>query len=58
MQLTQSLKGAWFQPLNLSSKKLVSKFAFEMQNLHRYNEGSVAFEISESLVGAVQVEYT
>jgi hypothetical protein len=29
------LESAWFQPLNLSSEKLVSKFAFEF-NLHRY----------------------
>ena len=28
MQLTHSLKGAWFQPLDLSSDILVSKFAF------------------------------
>jgi hypothetical protein len=30
-----SLKSAWFQPLSLSSEKLVSKFAFKC-NLHRY----------------------
>jgi hypothetical protein len=32
MQLTHSLKGAWFQPLNLKCD-LVSKFAY------RYNKG-------------------
>jgi hypothetical protein len=32
MQLTLELESAWFQPLTLSSEKLVSKFAaFQMQ---------------------------
>jgi hypothetical protein len=39
-KLTHRLKGAWFQPLNLSSEKPVSKFAaFTNSNLHRYHEG-------------------
>jgi hypothetical protein len=36
MQLTRSLKGAWFQPLSLCSEKLVSKFAGFKLNLYRY----------------------
>jgi hypothetical protein len=28
---THSLKGAWFQPLNLASEKLVSNLCFHMQ---------------------------
>jgi hypothetical protein len=35
MQLTHSVKGACFQPLNLSSDFLVSKFAFKC-NVNRY----------------------
>jgi di/tricarboxylate transporter len=31
-----SLKGAWFQPLNLKCDILISKFAFKV-NLYRYN---------------------
>ena len=34
--LTLSLKGAWFQPLSLSSEKPVSKFSFKWVNLCRY----------------------
>ena len=33
-----ALESAWFQPLNLSSEKLVSKFAFKF-NLYRYSLG-------------------
>jgi hypothetical protein len=33
-----SLESAWFQPLNLSSEKLISKFALEWVNLYRYSE--------------------
>jgi hypothetical protein len=33
MQLTHSLKGAWFQPFNLSSEKLASKFAFKLTHM-------------------------
>jgi hypothetical protein len=29
--VSRSLKGAWFQPLSLSSEKLVSKFGFQMR---------------------------
>jgi hypothetical protein len=32
-----SLKGAWFQPLTLSSDLLVSNFAFKWVNLYRYS---------------------
>jgi hypothetical protein len=28
----------WFQPTHLSSEKLVSRFAFQKCNAHRYNE--------------------
>jgi hypothetical protein len=54
MQVTHSLKGDWFQPLNLSSEKLVSKFAFKC-NLHRYNMGktltrSVRYDDDEKLL--------
>jgi hypothetical protein len=37
MQLTHGSKGAWFQPLRLSSEKRVSKFGFSKCNLHRYS---------------------
>jgi hypothetical protein len=32
------LKGAWFQPSDLSNEKLVSNFAFTKFYLYRYNE--------------------
>jgi hypothetical protein len=35
IQLTHSLKGAWFQPLNLSSENLVSPFDMQLVPLHR-----------------------
>jgi hypothetical protein len=36
--LTHKLESAWFQPLNLESDRLVSKFAFKFNlNLRRYN---------------------
>jgi hypothetical protein len=37
IQLTHSFESAWFQPLNLESENLVSKFAFQIQlaPLHR-----------------------
>jgi hypothetical protein len=38
--LTYSLKGAWFQPLNLKCDILVSKFAFKF-NLYRYSSAFV-----------------
>jgi hypothetical protein len=42
IHLPHSLKAAWFQPLNLSSEKLVSiQFAVEF-NLYRYNSDSDA----------------
>jgi hypothetical protein len=37
-QLTHKLNPAWFQPLNLSSEKLISKFAFFKCNLYRYTQ--------------------
>jgi hypothetical protein len=37
MQLTHGLKGAWFQPLSLSSEKLQTAFKVAFKcNLHRY----------------------
>jgi hypothetical protein len=43
-----SLKGAWFQPLNLSSvMKLVSKFAAFKCNLYRYGTGAGALTAME-----------
>jgi hypothetical protein len=37
--VTHSLTGAWFQPLNLSSENLVSKFPYFFKcNLYRYAE--------------------
>jgi hypothetical protein len=41
-KLTHSLKGAWFQPLSLSSDFLVSMFAFKF-NLYRYTEADQVF---------------
>jgi hypothetical protein len=41
--VTHSLKGAWFQPLSLSSDILVSKFAFTC-NLCRYGEAALLSE--------------
>jgi hypothetical protein len=37
VQLAHSLKGTWFQTLNLSSETLVPKFAFKF-NLYRYSK--------------------
>jgi hypothetical protein len=37
MQLTHSLKAPWFQPLDLSSENLISKFAAFTCNLCRYS---------------------
>jgi hypothetical protein len=37
-QVDSALQSAWFQPLNLSSEFLVSKFAFKF-NLYRYIVG-------------------
>jgi hypothetical protein len=39
-KLTQRLKGAWFQPLNLQSESLVSKFGFKMGQLAPLRYGS------------------
>jgi hypothetical protein len=55
------LDTAWFQPLNLSSEELVSKFAFFKFNLCRYTayaaETAAALTVGELLQGgAVQVE--
>jgi hypothetical protein len=50
MQLAHSLKGAWFQPLNLSSENLVSKIAFKF-NLYRYTPSP-----SFSAAAAVEAE--
>jgi hypothetical protein len=38
IQFTHSLKGAWFQTLNLTCDLLFSKFAFKWVNLYRYTE--------------------
>jgi hypothetical protein len=56
--IAHSLKGAWLQPLNLSSDFLVSNFAFKRVNLYRYSMGGSrrALEIIvDDLGGAVQV---
>jgi hypothetical protein len=42
------LKGAWFQPLHLSSEKLVSKCAFQIQ-LAPLHDGSTAKELGRGL---------
>jgi hypothetical protein len=52
IQLTHSLKGAWFQSLlsNLKCDFLVSKFAFnKFFNLFRYNEDGVPRSYVEKL---------
>jgi putative methionine-R-sulfoxide reductase with GAF domain len=43
--------------LNLSSEKLVSKFAFKWVNLYRYSVEAIKAGPSAGKVGLVQVEF-
>ena len=43
--VSRSLKGAWFQPLSLSSEKLVSKFGFSNANLYRYSAALLSGDV-------------
>jgi hypothetical protein len=52
MQLTHSLKGAWFQPfMNLKCDILVSKFAFKWVNLCRYSAEVWAKDFMRTAMG-------
>jgi hypothetical protein len=43
--LDPELESAWFQPLSLSSEKLVSKFGFSNANLYRYSAALLSGDV-------------
>jgi hypothetical protein len=51
--LDPELESAWFQPLSLSSEKLVSKFGFSNANLYRYSAALLSGDVIAFLSLAV-----